>query len=310
MRPSFPQRPSLPSRAVNDPSYGRGTHTIDDACFSDTDELLARLRERFGSPEYRPPLLPAVALQIHDLTRRSDTSIAQVLALVRRDPLIAAQVLRRAQSPMFASKAPPRSLEDAAARLGMNGMRDLVFEAALSGTVFRAKGFEDAMDAIRKHSLLVAYCTQAVSSLVSVGEDGAYLAGLLHDVGLMAGLHAVAELCRKSKPELEIIATVLRDVHVEAGEIVARLWNLPPALQAVISAHHVPRVGNAIVPLAACVVVGESIAVTLGGSARVGVVELEAPSAAGLAMAKEGLGLDDAAIAQITEHLRKMFAPR
>ena len=146
---------------------------------------------RFGSKDYRPPVLPAVAMQVHNLTRRNDTAISDVVALVRRDPLLAADVLRRAQSPMFATKVAPRTLEDAASRLGMNGLRDLVFEVALGGKVFRAKGFEEPMDALRKHCLLVAYCTQAVAqmtrtpaasestSMIAMGAQRSFALGVL-----------------------------------------------------------------------------------------------------------------------------------
>ena len=91
-----------PRARASNPNYGRGTHTIEAGDFVDPDEVLAWLRARFGSRDYRPPVLPAVAMQVHNLTRRNDTAIADVVALVRRDPLLAADVLRRAQPAAFA----------------------------------------------------------------------------------------------------------------------------------------------------------------------------------------------------------------
>jgi HD-like signal output (HDOD) protein len=294
-------------RAALNPNYGKGTHTIDTIDFVDSDEVIAWLRARFGSKDYRPPVLPAVAMQVHNLTRRNDTAITDVVALVRRDPLLAADVLRRAQSPMFATKVAPRTLEDAASRLGMNGLRDLVFEVALGGKVFRAKGFEEPMDALRKHSLLVAYCTQAVAQMTRTPGESAFLAGLLHDVGLLAALHALAEGAKGKPMDLSFSASALRDVHVEAGEIVVRLWNLPDEMRQVIGAHHYPQIGQTVHPLAACVVLAESIAVALGGPARAGDVELEKTSPAAVSLAQRALGMDDHNVARLTEHLRKSF---
>ena len=296
-----------PRARASNPNYGRGTHTIEAGDFVDPDEVLAWLRARFGSRDYRPPVLPAVAMQVHNLTRRNDTAIADVVALVRRDPLLAADVLRRAQSPMYATKVAPRTLEDAASRLGMNGLRDLVFEVALGGKVFRAKGFEEPMDSLRKHSLLVGYCTQAVAQMTSTPSESAFLAGLLHDVGFLAALHALAEGSRGKPVDLSIYASALRDVHVEAGEIVVRLWSLPDEMRAVISAHHYPQIGQTVHRLAACVVLAESIAGALGGAARIGAVEVEQTSPAALALAKRALGMDDHNVARLTEHLRKSF---
>jgi HD-like signal output (HDOD) protein len=294
-------------RAAQSPNYGKGTHTIEVGDFVDPDAVLAWLRARFGSPEYRPPVLPAVAMQVHNLTRRSDTAIADVVALVRRDPLLAADVLRRAQSPMYATKVAPRTLEDAASRLGMNGLRDLVFEVALGGKVFRAKRLEEPMHALRKHSLLVGYCTQAVAQMTGTPSESAFLAGLLHDVGLLACLHALAEDSKGKPIDLTISASALRYVHVEAGETVVRLWNLPDEMRVVISAHHYPQIGQSVHQLAACVTLAESIAVTLGGAARFSGIEVEQTSPAALSLAKRTLGMDDPTVARLTEHLRKSF---
>ncbi|MBX7193788.1 MAG: HDOD domain-containing protein [Sandaracinaceae bacterium] len=293
------------SAAALNPNYGKGTHTIEEGDFVDPDEILAYLRARFGSPQYRPPVLPAVAMQVHNLTRRNDTSISEVVALVRRDPFLAADVLRRAQSPMFATKAPPRTLEDAASRLGMNGVRDLVFEVALNGRIFRAKGFEEPMDAVRKHCLLVAYCTQAVAQMTRTSEDTAFLAGLLHDVGMLAALHALAEGAQGKTVDLALASSALREVHVEAGVIVVRAWSLPQEIEAMVAAHHHPQIGTTVNPLAACVVTAEAIAVSLAGPAKAGPIDLGGQAPAALSVAQRALHLDDHNLARLTEHLRK-----
>jgi putative nucleotidyltransferase with HDIG domain len=240
--------------------YGRGEHSIDEELV-DGQALIQELRRLFGSPNYRPPVLPAIAMQVHLLTKRVDTSISEIVELVRKDALLAADVLRRAQSPLYAAKIPPRTLEDASLRIGKRGLRDLVFDVALSSKVFRVRGLDAPMEALRTHSLAVAACAREVAQLTSVGEDSAFLCGLLHDVGLAACLHALAELGGgRTNIDLDSVRDALREVHVEAGSHLVKLWKLPEDIQLVIGAHHAPNIGGYVHPTAACVVLGEEIA--------------------------------------------------
>jgi HD-like signal output (HDOD) protein len=298
------------SAAARTGQYGRGQHTIAGE-FLEPGELLQELRTLFGSADYRPPVLPAIALEVHALTKRPDASIADVVALVKRDALLAADVLRRAQSPLYATRIPPRSLEDAASRLGLNGLRDLVFEVALSSKVFRAKGLEGPMDGLRRHSMVVAHCARAVALQTSIGDDSAFLAGLLHDVGLAAAMHALADWEKRGrKVDFALSVEPLKQVHIEAGMLVTRLWKLPGDLRAIVSAHHHPRVDNFVHPIAACVVLGEKIAHELGGCLTWEGVALDEQSPASVAAAQEGLRLTAADFALVSDRARALFERR
>ena len=52
---------------TNNPGYGQGRHFIrsDAILVESATEFVARLRAHFTSPGYTPPLLPAVALEVH-----------------------------------------------------------------------------------------------------------------------------------------------------------------------------------------------------------------------------------------------------
>jgi HD-like signal output (HDOD) protein len=298
------------SLAARSGTYGRGQHRIEGG-YLETPELLGELRALFGSPKYRPPVLPAIALEVHALTKRPDAAVADVVALVKRDALLAADVLRRAQSPLYATRIPPRTLEDAASRLGLNGLRDLVFEVALSGKVFRAKGLEGPMDALRRHSMVVAHCARAVALQTAIGDDGAFLAGLLHDVGLAAALHALGDRERRgSRIDFSLAVQPLKEVHVEAGLVVTKLWELPSDLQLVVGAHHYPRVESFVHPVAACVVIAEKIANDLGGCLTWEGVAIDEQSPAALDAAREGLRLTPTDYALVCERSRALFARR
>src|SRR3990172_6917404 len=112
-----------------DPGYGKGTHEIDEVLV-DAQDLVARLRATFEAPDYKPPLLPPVALQLLALSQRPNAAVGEMADLLEKDPLLAARVLKLVRSPLYLSESPIRSIKQAIVRLGLSTMRDLVMEAA------------------------------------------------------------------------------------------------------------------------------------------------------------------------------------
>lgn len=293
-------------RASRTPGYGQGEHTIDDDAFLDPSELLDELRLLFASPNYHPPLLPAVALEVHALTKRADSSIAEVVRLVQRDAMLAADVLRRAQSPAFVTKIPPRSLEDAAQRLGMRGIRDLVFEVAMTGKVFRSDTLSEPMDRVRAHSTRVAMIAREVALETAIADDSVFLAALLHDVGLVAALHALADWKRKGRKfELADAGHALKEIHVAAGMALVRLWGLPDELGWIVGAHHDPTIQGYVHPVAACIVVAEEVNSFVFGDLLFEGQPLEQTSPKVRSTAQQSLNIDDTALARLVERVKK-----
>lgn len=273
---------------------GSGLYAIEDLRRVENDDLLAQLRAQFGAPNYRPPVLPAIALQVHALTKRTEASTTEVVALVERDPMLAADVLRRAQSAQYAGRTAPETLRDAAMRLGMRGLAELVFEVALTSRVFRVKGLDGPMLLMQRHSVITAQCARAIAVRVRLPDpDAVFLGGLLHDVGLVAGLHVLAASYGGERLDLARAAAPLRDTHVEAGAIVAKLWGMSDAVRSIVEHHHAPFVvtvvdgapqGN-LEPLAACVALGDLLATELGANVPIGGSDIDTQSHVAIATA-------------------------
>ena len=88
------------------------------------------------------------------------------------------------------------------------------------------------------------------------------MAGLLHDVGIAGTLLALAE--RKGRrgkaPDLLSIWPAVDRVHVKAGEIMAKHWQLPTDLRLAIGAHHQVLCGGHAHPLAATLAIANELA--------------------------------------------------
>jgi HD-like signal output (HDOD) protein len=277
-----------------------------------------RLLRLFASPSYRPPVLPAVAIDILRLSQRQTVDFDEVVAVLERDPILAAKVLSIAQSAFYAALSPIMSLKQATVRLGMKTVRDLVLEAAMKLRVFRAPGYDAVMERLARHSTTTAYLIRALCRKTAIQADYAFLCGLLHDVGIAACLLALSDEPRGGTIPFETLGSVLHEVHENASGLVTRLWGLPSEIQRVAGSHHHLELGGRPHPVNAALIVAEGFANELGaGMTPAEAVtwndKLDSSSPDLFASACTALGLDDeglaSARAEAAEIVKNMASP-
>src|SRR5216117_2630321 len=135
-----------------------------------------------------PSLSPVLAHLIATLGRE-DASVAEVAAIIRQDPVIAARVLRSATSAAYIGRSPVSSIRDALLRLGLARIRRLALVASLYDAV-PVRGTRADRELFWQHSLGVAHGSEiiaryAVGSPEDLDPESVFLAGLLHDLGLL-----------------------------------------------------------------------------------------------------------------------------
>jgi HD-like signal output (HDOD) protein len=222
--------------------------------------LSARLGQVFSLPSYRAPMLPTVALQVMELSRKPGVDFDEVLAILERDGMLAGRVLSIAQSAMYAGRSSIVSLRQALVRLGIKTLRNVVLEAALNLRVFRVPGYEPTMERLRRHSSTTAHLASLVARHGKLDPEAAFVCGLLHDVGMAAALLAIVESTKGVPPPIEDLSLGLDAVHAQASGLLTGLWKLPPEVQRAVSRHHQLRTGGEIDPMVAVLMVAEQLA--------------------------------------------------
>ncbi|HET9956332.1 MAG TPA: HDOD domain-containing protein [Polyangiaceae bacterium] len=289
-----------------DPRFGRGEHQISEEPSVNVDQVKLELLRLFRSPDYKPPVLPAVAVELLALTQKRSVNVAEVSRLLSKDPMLAGQVLKIAQSAAYSRGEPVRSLDDAIVRLGLSRISDLFLRAALEMKVFRAAGYDHEMEALRLHSAFTAEAVRIVCRH-SIGlDDYAFLCGLLHDVGIAACILALTELAKKNKTKLDFehVWPGLREIHAACSEMLAKIWQLPADIALVLSLHHTMVFEGRVHPLAAAVAVADGLADEVGFGFHGEMTAVQTESAAQM------LGLDAGTLDRIrsaTVDLAKSF---
>ena len=109
---------------------------------SSEQTLIDELNRTFAAADYQPPMLPSAALEILTLARDPNVSFGKIVGLLESEPLIAARVLRIAQSPFYSSGAKVQTIDDAVLRLGIRTLRSCLPRPPPTRRFFRARYFE------------------------------------------------------------------------------------------------------------------------------------------------------------------------
>ena len=219
--------------------------------------------------------LPAMPEMAHHLLRlRNDpkATIADLAAIVERDPSLVAQVIRYARSAYFGYRGPVESIEQATRVLGFETVLNMVLGLA-AGKVFRIpRDGPIGLPAFWRHALYSAALCQAFATLaprqLGLKRGLAYLAGLLHNLGFLLLGHLFKPeffLLNKTvelNPEVPITLIERRLLgidHPRMGAALLQAWNMPAELVVAVREHHNEQYRDEYAPYAQLVLLSDQL---------------------------------------------------
>lgn len=254
------------------------------------------------------PTLPTVAVEVLKLTKSGDATADKLAAIVQRDPVITAKILKLINSSLYAMPRQITSVKQAISLIGLRSVTVTLLSLALVEAVKPRDAAGDAdfdLDRFWRRSLTTATAARALAKarLPQHAED-AFIAGLLCDLGVLAAWHTARDEYRAvlsrartdSRPVFQIEKDLLGATHAEFGGALLKSWQLPDMLCDCVGAHHSDgplNVTESTRPLAAIV----------RAAARIAAVFAKDVPASALADARaectEGLGVDEAALDEL-----------
>ena len=262
--------------------------------------------------------LPHIALHVIKVANDPDSSAADLKDVIEGDTATCARILRYVNSSAFAVRSKITNLQQAIAFLGMKQIRNIAITINVSD-LFQG---DDAIGPYRRselwrHSVAVGICSRMIAKqLHETDHEDAFLAGLLHDIGIILEdqhVHEAFEQVMLSLNEKDLLSTVERRVmdfdHTVLGAEVANLWKLPEPTKAAIRYHHMSVSYNGEhIELVRCVEVANLLC-TLKDISSVGqkLVKFSAPAIAELGLAKEDVGAMTVALDAELDHSASLF---
>lgn len=175
----------------------------------------------------RPLLLP----QLLQAVNNDASSMREIAAIIAKDPALAGNLLRIANSPAYrVQREPIESIDRAVAILGTLGIRSTITAALLQPVLSGTGAFARFPEIIWEHTVRAASASEAHAAL-ALDDDPfvAQLVGLLHGLGAITVFRiARGEFAHhpEAKPSARLIS---RLVESQAGPTAARIaasWEL------------------------------------------------------------------------------------
>lgn len=227
--------------------------TLDQACQVRALLTDPTVRGLVGGLE-RLPSLPSVFMRVRAQLDDDRSDAAAVARVLEEDMVLAATVLRAANSALFAPVNAITRVRDAVSYLGRRMIGHIVLGAS-SLDQFAQLGVPNyVLRGFQSHSAATA--DLAGRLVPKHARDDAFAAGLLHDIGqlvLMVTLgeryEALGDEAHEGKLELvEVERAALGASHDQVGAYLLGLWGLPWGIIAAVAGHHG---GGALKPAAA-----------------------------------------------------------
>lgn len=198
------------------------------------------------------PAPPEETLRVVRACADDDADSRTLGDLVARDPVLTAELLRIANSPFFALRAPVHTPAQAVTLIGQEALRNIALCLAVRDLL--APGAVPGLDLGRfwEAALRRALCARALGAGAGLDPEECFTLGLLQDVGLLGLLHLHPQWAGEwprmeaSDPEarLDQERNLFGVTHDRAGEVLARAWGLPGDLVAALGGHHAPELGD------------------------------------------------------------------
>lgn len=201
------------------------------------------LVSQFDGHQLDLPPLPGVAERVLSCLGDPKYDAASLTDIIAEDQVIAAAVLRMANSALFAAVNKISSLQNAVTRIGSNAVRTLMMHQAFRAAAFQRKGGDNELTRmIWERALANGVISRALGPLAGINAEEAFIAGLLADIGSVIVLREVQKQQHVLDYSIDVdtFEYFCSECHQEFGELVADAWKLPSDLKALIADHHAP----------------------------------------------------------------------
>lgn len=199
--------------------------------------------------------LPEVTLKIIELVEDPSSTAQDLHEVISNDPALCSRILKVVNSSFYGLPGQIASINRAIVMLGLNAVKNIAIAASLA-KLFRGGELTPFFSAkeLWDHSNAVAIASKMLSDRLGMGlGDEAYLAGLIHDIGIMvemqydrSNLIDALDRCNadiSGKPSVSLLETeeeVYGANHQDFGKGLCEKWKFPTPFMAAAGYHHNP----------------------------------------------------------------------
>lgn len=235
--------------------------------------------------------LPEITLKIIELVEDPSSTAQDLHKVISNDPALCSRILKVVNSAFYGLPRQIGSINRAIVLLGLNAVKNIAIAASLT-KLFRGGELCARFSAkdLWIHSIATAACAKLICDELKLGvSDEAFLAGLIHDIGIMVEVQAMRHELLQVFEEMtfdgdgapscdmrEVEQRTLGADHQAFGSGLCEAWKFPKSFTYVTHHHHDPsQLPAANRTLTAIVYVADRVSVQAGYGFRADLQSLD-----------------------------------
>src|SRR5215210_3745943 len=195
--------------------------------------------------------LPEVTAKIISTVEDPKSTASALHKIVSHDPALVTRIMKVVNSAFYGLPGQIGSIERAIVLLGLNAIKNIAVAASL-GQLFKGSKLCDGYTAkdLWTHCIAVGVAARDLAKQMKLPiADEAFLAGMIHDVGILISLQSFPEQLRKTceaaknseRSFVELEREFMNGMdHQQLGMCLAEQWRFPKSCQLVAGYHHQP----------------------------------------------------------------------
>lgn len=194
--------------------------------------------------------LPEITTRIIATVDDPKSSAGRLHRIVAHDPALVTRILKVVNSAFYGLPGQIGSIERAIVLLGLNAVKNIAIATSL-GRLFGGAQLCDGFTPrdLWTHCIAVAVAARALAREMKLPiADEAFLAGMIHDLGMIVSLQVhpekLRQVCQKVQTDGGDFCAVEQELigadHAQLGMALAEAWKFPRPCQLVAGYHHRP----------------------------------------------------------------------
>ncbi len=195
--------------------------------------------------------LPEITVKIIEIVENPRSTARDLHEVIKHDPALSVKVLKVVNSAFYGLPGQIASIDRAIILLGLSAVKNIAIAASIA-RLFKGGRISEEFSAadLWRHSLAVGVACRAIAQRTHypVQPDEVFVAGLIHDMGILVERQAFPEqltevITRYSAGEgefLDLERKVIGADHQAFGAGLTTKWKFPRHLRAAAGFHHNP----------------------------------------------------------------------
>ncbi len=195
--------------------------------------------------------LPEITVRIIETVENPKSTARDLHDIIKNDPALSSKILKVVNSAFYGLPGQIGAIDRAIVLLGLSAVKNIAIAASIT-RLFKGNQLSKEFTAkdLWRHSLAVAVASRLLHKQVHRhGGDDVFLAGLIHDLGVLAIRQSsgdkMREIINRVLKTHEDYCSVEMDVlgadHQAFGSGLAAKWKFPRHLRAAMGYHHNPE---------------------------------------------------------------------